>query len=220
MWSYIRSAPLTYTWLSVLLVTTMVQHQVRERQLNDLLIQSSTNIHHLGTDPLHVLLASLFWIDGRYWTPYLVVFSVILAPAERWLGQIRWLAVGLTAHVLATYLSEGLLFLAIRDHLAPAELVHVRDVGVSYFFAGVAAVLTYRVVRPWRWLYLGVVLAYFGAGLAGDLNFTTVGHVAAVLIGLCCYPITRMAGPARAGREITTPPPHRSMLHGRHRGPR
>lgn len=193
-WRYVRSAPLTYIWLAALLVTTIIQHQLHGRDLHVLLVQSSTNIHHLETDPLYVLVTSLFWIDGRFWTPYLVLFSLILAPAERWLGQIRWLCIGLIAHVLATYISEGLLYLAIHDHLAPERLVHVRDIGVSYFLVGVGAVLAYRIVRPWRWVYLGTAFIYFGAALVGNINFTAIGHLCALLIGLCCYPFTRTSG--------------------------
>lgn len=200
VWQYVRSAPLTYTWLVVLLVTTIIQRQMHGRDLHILLIQNSTNIHHLGTDPLYVLVTSLFWIDGRYWTPYLVLFTLILAPAERWLGKARWLTVGLIAHVLATYISEGLLYLAIHEHLAPERMVHVRDVGVSYFLAGVGAVLAYRIERPWRWVYLGTAFIYFGSALVGNIDFTAIGHVSALLIGLCCYPITR----ARSGHANTS----------------
>jgi hypothetical protein len=50
-----------------------------------------------------VLIQSLLWIDGQYWWPYLVVFTLFLAPAERWLGRLRWLVVGivgvLTYHI-------------------------------------------------------------------------------------------------------------------------
>ena len=189
--AWIRSAPLTYSWLAVLLGTTIVQHQMHGRQLRDLLVQSSTNIHHLETDPLNVLVTSLVWIDGRYWTPYLVLFTLILAPAERWLGQMRWLAVGLVSHVLATYVSEGVLYLAIQRHLASGRLVHVRDVGVSYFLAGMAGALIYRIPGPWRWGYLGVLLLVVGSGFIGGVDFTAIGHAAALVVGLCCYPLVR-----------------------------
>lgn len=182
---------MTYSWLVALLVTTIVQHQVHGRQLHELLVQNSTNIHHLETGPLYVLFTSLIWIDGLYWTPYLVLFTVILAPAERWLGQIRWLIVGLTAHVMATYFSEGLLYVAIHEHLAPERLVHARDIGVSYFLVGVGGVLVYRIPRPWRWVYLGVALVCFGAALIVHVNFTAIGHLSALLIGLACYPVVR-----------------------------
>jgi hypothetical protein len=135
-WRFVRSAPLTYVWLIVLLITTIIQHNLSRRELHTLLIHQSTNIHELATDPLQVLFTSLFWIDGRYWTPSLLLFTLFLAPAEQWLGEIRWLTVGLTAHVGATYLSEGMLYLAIQHHLAPGHLVHARDIGVSYFMVG------------------------------------------------------------------------------------
>src|SRR6202011_6157496 len=121
------------------------QDHLSRRELRDVLIHGSTNIQHLATDPLQVLFTSLFWIDGRYWTPYLLLFTLFLAPAEQWLGQLRWLTVGLTSHIVATYFSEGLLYLAIQHGLEPHRLVHARDIGVSYFLVGVIAVLSYRV---------------------------------------------------------------------------
>jgi hypothetical protein len=61
--------------------------------------------------------------------------------------------VGLTAHVGATYVSEGLLDLAIDFQHGPHKLVNAEDInlpGVSYFLVGVMAVLTYHIARPWR----------------------------------------------------------------------
>jgi hypothetical protein len=159
--------------------------------LHTLLVHQSTNIHELATDPLQVLLTSLFWIDGRYWTPYLLLFTLFLAPAEQWLGKIRWFTVGLTAHVGATYLSEGLLYLAIQHHLAPEHLVHARDIGVSYFMVGVIAVLAYRIAPPWRWGYLAVLVTAFTVPLFIHLTFTAIGHFSAIFIGLFFYPMVR-----------------------------
>jgi hypothetical protein len=190
-WWLVRSAPLTYLWLAVLLITTVIQHHLSRHELHTLLVHRSTNIAHLSTDPLYVLFASLFWIDGGKWVPCLVLFSLFVAPAERWLGQIRWLAVGLTAHVVATYISEGLLYLAIERHLEPERMVHVRDVGVSYFMVGVMAVFTYHVAPPWRWIYLAGVIVYYGAGFVANPDFTGIGHCSAIAIGLCCYPLAR-----------------------------
>lgn len=175
----------------MLLITTIVQHQLSRHDLHAVLIERSTNLHHLGTDPLYVLFASLFWVDGGDWLSCLVMFTLFVAPAERWLGQTRWLTVGLTAHMLATYVSEGVLFLAIRQHVEPERMVHVRDVGVSYFIICVMTVLGYRVVSPWRWVYLAVVVLWYGAQLVADPDFTGIGHVSAIVVGLCCYPLTR-----------------------------
>jgi hypothetical protein len=190
-WRFVRSAPLTYLWLIVLLITTIIQHQMGRRELHAVLIHGSTNIHHLATNPLEVLFASLFWIDGRYWTPYLLLFTLFLAPAEQWLGEIRWLTVGLTAHVGATYISEGLLYLGIQHHLAPERLVYARDIGVSYFMVGLIAVLAYHVAPPWRWGYLAVLIAAFTVPLFIHVTFTAIGHFSAIFIGLLFYPMAR-----------------------------
>jgi hypothetical protein len=189
-WRFVRTAPLTYLWLIVLLGTTIRQLQAG-RHVHRLLVHASTNIHDLVADPLHVLLESLLWIDGRSWTPYLLLFTVFLAPAEHWLGQMRWLIVGLTAHVGATYISEAWLYLAIQTHHAPERLVHATDIGVSYFLVGMIAVLSYRIPRPWRWGYLAVLIAVFAFLLITQFNFTAIGHFSAIFIGLLCYPLTR-----------------------------
>ena len=78
------------------------------------------------------------------------------------MGSLRWALVGLIAHVGATYLSEGWLYLQIVRGAAPESMINVRDVGVSYFVTGLVAVLSYRIARPWRWGY--------AAGRADDLH--------------------------------------------------
>lgn len=191
VWRFVRGAPLTYLWLIVLLGTTIYQRRLGERQLREFLVHYSTNIRHLATDPLGALFESLLWIDGYYWAPYLVFFTVFLAPAEHWLGQWRWLTVGLTSHIVATYISEGWLYLAIQYHDAPEHLVRATDIGVSYFVVGVAAVLAYRVARPWRWWYLAMLIVLYLVQLIGHFNFTAIGHFSAIFIGLMFYPMAR-----------------------------
>ncbi len=195
VWHFVRSAPLTYLWLTALLITTIIQRIVG-RRLHTLLVDQSTNLHHLATDPLEVLFSSLLWVDGKNWAPYLVLFTLFLAPAERWLGHLRWLAVGLIAHIGATYISESLLYLLINLHSEPEHLVYARDLGVSYFLAGLMSVLTYHIGSPWRWGYLAALIAIFTFPMVVHVNFTAIGHAAAILIGLGCYPLIRR--PARA----------------------
>ncbi|MFJ4686703.1 rhomboid-like protein [Streptomyces sp. NPDC088789] len=187
---YVRAAPGTYIWLAALLVTTVLLHHMSSDFENDFLRQRSTNIHELTTNPIRVLISSAFWIDGGGWLSYAVLYSVFHAQAERWLGTARWLLVALTAHVLATYMSEGVLAWGIRHGLAPHSAVNTLDVGVSYALAGVVAVLTYRIVAPWRYVYLAGVLAVYVPPLFTGRTFTDVGHFTAVLIGLACYPVT------------------------------
>lgn len=195
IWHFVSGAPLTYGWLFVLMITTLIQTQLSGRQLHSVLLHRSTNIHELGTDRLSVLFSSLLWIDGKSLEPYLLLFTLFLAPAEHWLGHLNWLTVGLTSHILSTYISEGILYFAIEEHDASERLVRSRDIGVSYFLVGIMAVLAYRIARPWRWLYLGVLLVIFGFPLITmakhGLNFTAIGHFTSILIGLCFYPMAR-----------------------------
>jgi hypothetical protein len=81
IWRFVRSAPLTYLWLIILAYTTTVAYDVNRQRLHHILVHRPTNLRHLDTNPIKVLIDSLFWIDGRYWLPYLVVFTIFLAPA-------------------------------------------------------------------------------------------------------------------------------------------
>ncbi|MFI6898735.1 rhomboid-like protein [Streptomyces sp. NPDC050256] len=189
--SWVRSAPGTYIWLTVLFVTTVIVHQMSPAFEEDFLRQRSTNIHELSRNPVRVLISSAFWIDGGTWLPYAALYTVFHAPAERRLGTLRWLTVAATAHVLATLVSEGVLAWAIQHGHAPETAVNTLDVGVSYALAGIVAVLTYYVARPWRYVYLFAVLVIYGVPLVTGATFTDVGHFTAALIGLACYPLTR-----------------------------
>jgi hypothetical protein len=47
VWQFVSRAPLTYTWLTVLLVTTIIQRNLTKRQYHAIVVDGSTNIHHL-----------------------------------------------------------------------------------------------------------------------------------------------------------------------------
>jgi len=62
---------------------------------------------------------------------------------------------------------------------------------VSYVVTGIVGVLTYHVARPWRWAYLALSVLLFGVALAVRSNFTSVGHLCALGVGLACYPLVK-----------------------------
>lgn len=199
VWMYVRRAPGTFVWLAILLATTLVARYLPDDVLRQVLGSRSTNLHHLREDPARVLVTSAFWLAGGPWVSYLLLYNLFHVPAERWLGTLRWATVCVLAHVGATYLSEGVLYWAIRNGDAPESAVHTLDVGVSYALAGVVAVLTYRIAAPWRYGYaLGIVVAVVVPVLA-NRTFTDVGHLTAALIGFACYPL------ARGGRGVWDP---------------
>jgi hypothetical protein len=209
VWAYVRSAPGTYVWLSILFVTTVAMHHMSPHFEQEFLRQRSTNIHELSNNPVRVLVQSAMWIDGGDWFPYAFLYTafqytVFHAQAERWLGTARWLMVCVAAHVLATLISEGALLKAVRDGMESHSAVYSLDFGVSYALAGVVAVLTYRIVAPWRYVYLAVVFFVYGASLAASPTFTDFGHFLSVLIGLACYPLVRGRGRAWDPRETVS----------------
>ncbi|SOB79005.1 rhomboid-like protein [Streptomyces sp. 1331.2] len=189
--AYVRRAPGTYTWLAILLVTTQVIRHVDPVTADRILERRSTNLHHLQVSPVRVLVTSALWIAGGGWVVYFLLYNLFHVPAERWLGTLRWISVAMLAHVGATYLSEGVLGWAIHRGLAPPKAVYTLDYGVSYALAGVVAVLTYLIVRPWRGLYAVGVLVVYGLGVQQSRDYTSVGHFSAALIGFACYPLTR-----------------------------
>ncbi|MFJ9847514.1 rhomboid-like protein [Kitasatospora sp. NPDC101155] len=190
-WAYVRCAPGTYVWLAILLITTQVIRHVDTATADRILERRSTNLHHLRVSPVRVLATSALWIAGGGWLSYFALYNIFHVPAERWLGTLRWISVAMLAHVGATYLSEGVLGWAIHRGLAAPKAVYTLDYGVSYALAGVIGVLTYLVVRPWRYLYLAGVLIVYGVRAHQSRDYTSIGHLSAVLIGLACYPLTR-----------------------------
>ena len=191
VWTWVRSAPGTYIWLLALLFTTLFLRRLPEHVQEHFLGRRSTNLHHLAEDPIRVLFSSAFWLEGGGWLGYLVLFTIFHATAERWLGTWRWLCVVVIAHVGATYLSEGVLYEGIRHGYVDSSAANTLDVGVSYGLAGIVGVLVYLIAKPWRYVYLAGALIFYAVPLIFATNFTAVGHMSALLLGLACYPITR-----------------------------
>jgi hypothetical protein len=184
----VAQAPATFGWLLILLATTRVQRSAGHER-GQLLRSQSTNLHHLSNEPTRVLTASLFWLDGRRWWPYVLPYVAVLAPAERRLGTWRWSAVGVTAHVVGTYIGQGYLRWSIDKEKAPPKLANASDVGVSYFLLGVAGVLSAYVPRRYRWACRGAAVTALTANVVVRPTFTEVGHLSAYLTGLALGPL-------------------------------
>ena len=187
---YVRGAPGTFIWLVILLVTTLIMHHLPPHAQHRVIEWHSTNLHQLARDPVRVLISSALWLDGGHWWPYVFLYGLFHAPAERWLGSLRWLAVALIAHVGATYVSEGIVAYRIDHGLAPVSDRFVDDIGVSYALAGIQGVLSYVIATPWRYAYMIGLIGFYLVSLIEHADFTACGHMSAVLLGLACYPLT------------------------------
>ena len=200
----IRTAPATSAYLLVLVVTTWVLQTSSSRIANTLLLNESTNLHHLARDPIRVLVGSAFWLPAGWqvllWAP---LFALVLAPVERRLGSGRTTLVFAAGHVGATLLTAAGLWVALRVDLVERSVVNARDVGSSYGFFAVAALMTAFVDRRLRRAYAAALVVVAVALLAASLSFTDVGHVLAMGVGFACLPV---AGRARtAMRPVGEP---------------
>ena len=188
--AYVRAAPGTYAYLFVLLITTWVLETSSSTIARQLLLERSTNLHHLAHDPVRVLFASAFWVSGGWeLVGWVVLFTLVVAPVEHWLGTARTAAVFFLGHIGATLLTAAGLWAALRLNLVEHSATTAADVGASYGFFAVAGILTYRIPARRRWMYATVLAAYVGGMVAYDPSFTSVGHVLALSIGFACYPL-------------------------------
>jgi hypothetical protein len=199
---YIRSSPLTFAYLVVLSVTTVVVVSSSQAVATLLLREHSTNLHQLLRNPLRSLVLSAFWAPNYEFLVWTILFALVLAPAERWLGSRRLALVFATGHIGATLGVAWALWLAIRHGYAARHLENAIDVGVSYGFAAVAALFSFRLPRRWRGAWVAVLVAITVTALVVGRTFTDAGHLLAVVIGFACYPFTR----APAVRSRTAQP--------------
>lgn len=193
--SYIRSSPATFIYLMILMITTLVMVTSSKQVVSLLLQEHSTNLNQLFANPLRVVILSAFWAPNYEFLEWAVLFALVLAPAERWLGTKRWAVVFITGHVVATLGVAWGLWLAIRHGYASRHLENAIDVGVSYGFASVAAIFSYRLPRRWGWWWAGALVMIAVGALFVGRSFTDAGHLVAVFIGFACYPWTRGEGP-------------------------
>ena len=192
--AFVRAAPATFIYLAMLSVTTWVLVGASPTVVSALLEEQSTNLRHLRQDPLRVLIRSAFWLSGYELLFWAALFLIVLAPAERWLGTVRWLVAFTAGHVGATVMTASGIWLAIKSGVAPEHLQNAVDVGVSYGFAAIAALFTYRLPQPWRIAWAAGLIAYATGGIVIDRDFTAYGHAAALVIGFALYPLTRAPG--------------------------
>lgn len=195
-------APATLTWLAVITLTTVVQVFLSERRTTRILRHASTNLKNLLGLKLRVLGTSAFWLDGDMVVVQLLgwalLFLLVLAPAERWLGTRRFVGAVLVAHLGATVITAARLWLLIKAGRQPGSLVGAIDVGVSYGFLGIAGLSTYRFPDRWRWPYAAALAVIFLVTLRVERDFVSAGHVAALFIGFACYPLVPSVPAVRA----------------------
>ncbi len=186
--SFLRSAPGTYTYLFVLIITTWVLQTSSSKIAEELLLERSTNLHQLIRDPMRVLFGSAFWVEStRELLFSLLAFTLVATAVERWIGTARAAAVFFFGHVGATLMVAFWLWASLNFTVVKSPTTSARDVGSSYGLAALAALLTYRAPSSRRWFYVGSILLLMGITLILDPSFTNWGHLFAFAIGFLSY---------------------------------
>ena len=206
--AYVALSPATFVYLFVLVITTWVLRSSGDRTSQALLSTHSTNLANLRADPVGSLVTSAFWLDPPQVARWAVLFALVLAPAERWLGTVRAVVAFATGHVLATLITAVVLDHNLFDLVGEDASRRAVDVGVSYGFYCVAALFTYRLPGRWRWVWAVVVAAPIGWTFLDERTFTSFGHLLAVALGFALYPMTRaLSVRGRRALPVWRPPP-------------
>lgn len=195
---------LTTGYLLVLLTSTVLLRHLPTADARQLLAGSSTDVQHLTTTPVRVLLTSALWLPDARWLPYAVTFALFMAPLERRVGILRVALVFLSGHVLATLLTELPIAGGIALGWWPAAAAVRLDVGVSYGMYAVIAASAGLLLPRLRWTLNVGLLTWMLSALLLDTDMTAVGHVLSVLIGLGWQPMVqrRLRFPAAAQATV------------------
>ena len=186
--AFLRSAPGTYTYLFVLIITTWVLQTSSSKIAGELLLERSTNLNQLIRDPMRVLFGSAFWVANTGELLFsLLAFSLVATAVERWIGTARTAAVFFCGHVGATLIVAFWFWASLNFTIVKSPTTSARDVGSSYGLAALAALLTYRARSPRRWIYAGSLGVLIVASLILDASFTNWGHLFAFTIGFLSY---------------------------------
>jgi hypothetical protein len=180
----VRATPFAFAFLLLLAAATGLYDGATADTQRRLLEGSSTNLAHLGHEPLRVLLASVLWVSpGGYLTEVLPA-ALLLAVVERRVGTARTALVFVSGHVGASLLTAAGIWAGIRAGSLPGSLADTVDVGVSYGTFAVAAYAT-GLLRGWpRAVGAGALALTIAHGAAVDRTFTDFGHLFAFGIGL------------------------------------
>jgi hypothetical protein len=169
------AAVLVAVWLGLTALGPHARHAVVSRM--------STNLHNLAHGRLSTLVGSAFVDEGGdlyLWLPGLVCLLALGEMIWRGRGLVITFAVG---HIGATLLVAAGLIAALQAGWLPLSVTRATDVGVSYGAVSVLGALTASIAPRWRPAWVGWWLGIALTAAAG-LDFTAVGHVLALLLGI------------------------------------
>lgn len=183
-WAQVRRLRLAPGYALVVLGVAIWLQHTDPATRSRVIFESSTNVHNLTHGHWWVLVTSCFVSETPRASRFLVQL-VVIGMAEVLWGRLRAAAVFLYGNVVASMIVYGLLRLAILERLVPLKVAFANDVGSSYGLAallgGLAAYVPgrHRPLLVTALILVAVLLAALGQ------TFTDVGHLTALLLGMC-----------------------------------
>jgi hypothetical protein len=177
------SVRITAAYAAVLVAVSLRLRALGPHGREVVVSRMSTNLHNLAHGRLTTLIGSAFVDDGGnvyVWLPGLVC---LLA-----LGELIWRSRGLVVafavgHIGATLIVAAGLAIALEAGWLPFSIARASDVGMSYGAVGVLGALTASIPSRWRAAWVGWWLGIAVTAAVGA-DFTAVGHVLALLLGI------------------------------------
>ena len=147
----------------------------------------STDVWHLTHDPWIVVPGSAFFTTGGL--PYAIAGALVCMGLLEWeSGLLVTLLVAVTAHLIGTGVSEGIVAIRVATHDLPGSSRHALDVGPSYVLVACATcVIAWRRALPWSRLVCAVGLIpifVFTAWRIPNGDVDAVGHLTAAGVGV------------------------------------
>lgn len=190
---YLRRRPGTICYLAVLLASHLVVFHLLPEEARRLVLRAiSTNLSAMGWAAPLRLVASALVVDtsgGILNVVLLVFFGIVvgLGWLECRLGGARAFGIFGAAHVLASLLVLAIAAVAVRTGRYPSEVADQLDYGISFGAMGAIGAVTWLLPRWARppWAAVALIYPLTAADWYGRLpDYTTVGHVISVAVGL------------------------------------
>jgi hypothetical protein len=184
MFARLARVRVTVGYAVVLVVVTATLVELDPVVQDRVVLHASTNLHNLRHGHFGTLLGSAFVVDAGpvlFWLPGLVC---LLALGELLWRSRRLMVAFAVGHVGATLLVAAGLWAAVTHGWLPRSVTGAIDVGTSYGATAVLGALTPTIPRRWRPAWIGWWLAVAGTAVVAGADFTNVGHLLALVLGI------------------------------------
>ncbi|MDT0453811.1 rhomboid-like protein [Streptomyces hesseae] len=199
-----RRLPATTTYVALLLATAAWLASQPLREQARFIRHNSSNVHHLEVGKWWTLLTSGLVVDG---VPVLLGIAAVAAAlgiAEwRW-GTLRGMGTFLFGHVMATLLTEGVMWLMRLAHV-PGALTRARDVGISYGLVATVACLLALSSHRTRLYGLPALTTFLTLAWVINHELADAGHLVALGLGILASHSRWLRDRRTAGRNRTIP---------------